>query len=146
MTLLDYPSKVAATVFLGGCDFCCPFCHNYERVDGTSAPLMDENELFSFLEKRKGLLDGVVITGGEPCLHQGLKDLIIKIRKMGYLIKHDTNGNHPDVVRSLLSDGLLDYIIADDPVRNKINQKSNKPWQAFKYFCLIKDQKNYEKS
>ena len=85
MTLLDYRSKVAATVFLGGCDFCCPFCHNYELVDGSATPMMDDSELFSFLNKRKGLLDGVVITGGEPCLHSSLKDLIIKIKDMGVL-------------------------------------------------------------
>ena len=113
MTLLDYPSKVAATVFLGGCDFCCPFCHNYELIDGTAAPLMDDNELFSFLKKRKGLLDGVVITGGEPCLRSDLKNLIANIKAMGFLIKLDTNGNHPDVVRELLDEKLLDYIAMD---------------------------------
>ena len=113
MTLLDYPSKVAATVFLGGCDFCCPFCHNYELVDGSASPLMDDTELFSFLEKRKGLLDGVVITGGEPCLNSSLRDLIIRIKEMGFLVKLDTNGNHPDVLKSLLDDGLIDYIAMD---------------------------------
>ncbi|WP_026526850.1 anaerobic ribonucleoside-triphosphate reductase activating protein [Butyrivibrio sp. VCD2006] len=113
MTLLDYPSKVAATVFLGGCDFCCPFCHNYELVNGSMAPLLDDNELFSFLEKRKGLLDGVVITGGEPCLHSSLKELISGIKEMGFLVKLDTNGNHPDVIKDLLNDKLLDYIAMD---------------------------------
>ena len=113
MTLLDYPSKVAATVFLGGCDFCCPFCHNYELVDGSAAPLMDDKELFSFLNKRKGLLDAVVITGGEPCLHSSLKNLIIRIKDMGFLVKLDSNGNHPEVIKSLLDDNLLDYIAMD---------------------------------
>ena len=113
MTLLDYPSKVAATVFLGGCDFCCPFCHNYELVDGTAAPVMDDTELFSFLEKRKGLLDGVVITGGEPCLHSSLTDLITHIKNMGFLVKLDTNGYHPEIVRNLLSANLIDYIAMD---------------------------------
>ncbi|WP_022763290.1 anaerobic ribonucleoside-triphosphate reductase activating protein [Butyrivibrio sp. AD3002] len=113
MTLLDYPSKVAATVFLGSCDFRCPFCHNFELVDGTAAPIMDDAELFSFLDKRKGLLDGVVITGGEPCLNSSLKDLIIRIKDMGYLVKLDTNGNHPDVLKDLLSENLVDYIAMD---------------------------------
>ncbi|WP_408071357.1 anaerobic ribonucleoside-triphosphate reductase activating protein [Butyrivibrio sp. JL13D10] len=113
MTLLDYPSKVAATVFLGGCDFSCPYCHNYEIVDGSAAPIMDEAELFSFLAKRKGLLDGVAITGGEPCLHKELPDFISRIKEMGFLIKLDTNGYHPEMVEKLLSDRLIDYIAMD---------------------------------
>lgn len=113
MTLLDYPSKVAATVFLGGCDFSCPFCHNYEIVDGSAAPLMDEAELFSFLEKRKGLLDGIVITGGEPCLYKQLPDFAKKIKELGFLVKLDTNGYHPDMVEELLSQRLIDYIAMD---------------------------------
>ena len=113
LTLLDYPEHVACTIFLGGCDFRCPYCHNFELVDGTASPLMDEKELFSFLEKRKGLLDGVAITGGEPCLHPELPELIAAIRKMGYAVKLDTNGYHPDVLRALLSRNLLDYIAMD---------------------------------
>ena len=76
MTLLDFPGHVACTVFLGGCDFRCPFCHNFELADGSARPVMDEEELFAFLEKRKGLLDGVAVTGGEPCLHGDLPDLL----------------------------------------------------------------------
>ncbi|WP_029321063.1 anaerobic ribonucleoside-triphosphate reductase activating protein [Butyrivibrio sp. AE3004] len=113
MTLLDFPSKVAATVFLGGCDFKCPFCHNYEIVTGKLAPVMDDNELFSFLEKRKGLLDGVVVTGGEPCLNPGLHDLLQSIKNMGFLVKLDSNGFHPEVLQKLLSEKLLDYIAMD---------------------------------
>ena len=113
MTLLDYPSKVAATVFLGGCDFSCPFCHNYEIVDGSATPLMDEAELFSFLKKRKGLLDGIVITGGEPCLYKQLPDFAKKIKELGFLVKLDTNGYHPDMVEELLSQRLIDYIAMD---------------------------------
>jgi pyruvate formate lyase activating enzyme len=113
MTLLDYPSKVAATVFLGGCDFRCPYCHNFEIVDGSMAPIMDDTELFAFLQKRKGLLDGVVITGGEPCIYKELPSLISEIKGMGYLVKLDTNGNHPHVVKSLLSEDLIDYIAMD---------------------------------
>ena len=80
MTLLDFPGRVACTVFLGGCDFRCPFCHNFELIDGTAPPIMDDDELIKFLESRKGLIEGVAITGGEPCLHKGLYDLITEIR------------------------------------------------------------------
>ncbi len=113
MTLLDFPGRVACTVFLGQCDFRCPFCHNYELVDGSAPPVMDEEELYAFLRKRKGLLDGVAITGGEPCLHQGLYDLMSRIRQMGYDIKLDTNGNHPKLLKKILDAGLADYVAMD---------------------------------
>lgn len=113
MTLLDFPGHVACTVFLGGCDFRCPFCHNYELVDGNSSPLLSSEELFSFLRKRKGLLDGVAITGGEPCLRKDLPDLIKEIRKEGFLVKLDTNGNHPDVLSRILSEQIVDYVAMD---------------------------------
>lgn len=113
MTLLDYPGIVAATVFLGGCDYRCPYCHNFELVDGTASPIMSDQELFLFLEKRKNLLDGVVITGGEPCLRQDLPQLVKAIKDMGYKVKLDTNGNHPDVLRQLLEAGLVDYVAMD---------------------------------
>jgi pyruvate formate lyase activating enzyme len=113
MTLLDFPGRVACTVFLGGCDFRCPFCHNYELVDGTAQPLMDESELLAFLEKRIGLLDGVAITGGEPCLHRDLPDLLEKIRSLGFGVKLDTNGCHPELLRTMLERGLVDYVAMD---------------------------------
>ena len=113
MTLLDYPGRVACTVFLGGCDFRCPFCHNYELADGTADPVMDEDELFSFLSKRKGLLDGVVFTGGEPCLHKQLPGLCERVREMGFLVKLDTNGNHPSLLRELIEKDLVDYVAMD---------------------------------
>ncbi|MBE5833029.1 MAG: anaerobic ribonucleoside-triphosphate reductase activating protein [Butyrivibrio sp.] len=113
MTLLDYPGIVAATVFLGGCDYRCPYCHNFELVDGTASPIMSDQELFLFLEKRKNLLDGVVITGGEPCLRPDLPQLVKAIKDMGYKVKLDTNGNHPDVLRKLLEAGLVDYVAMD---------------------------------
>ena len=91
MTLLDYPGKIACTVFLGGCNFRCPFCHNGELLDGSGEPVMDEQEFLGFLSKRKGLLDAVCISGGEPTLQAGLADLLEKIKKMGYLTKLDTN-------------------------------------------------------
>ncbi len=113
MTLLDYPGIVAATVFLGGCDYRCPYCHNFELVDGTASPIMSDQELFLFLEKRKNLLDGVVITGGEPCLRQDLPQLVKAIKNMGYKVKLDTNGNHPDMLRQLLNAELVDYVAMD---------------------------------
>ncbi|MBO6158202.1 MAG: anaerobic ribonucleoside-triphosphate reductase activating protein [Firmicutes bacterium] len=113
MTLLDFPGHVACTVFTGGCDFRCPFCHNFELVDGSAPPVMEEDELLSFLEKRKGLLDGVAFTGGEPCLQKNLPQLIRKVREMGYSVKLDTNGNHPVMLRALLEEGLVDYVAMD---------------------------------
>ena len=113
MTLLDYPGHVACTVFLGGCDFRCPFCHNFELADGSAKPVMTDSDLLEFLQKRVGLLDGVAFTGGEPCLHSGLPDLIRQIRKMGYGIKLDTNGYHPEMLSSLLSQNLVDYVAMD---------------------------------
>ena len=98
MTLLDFPGRVACTVFLGRCDFRCPYCHNYELVTGEAPAVMSEEELLAFLRKRSGLLDGVAITGGEPCLHPGLYDLLGRIREMGYATKLDTNGNHPELL------------------------------------------------
>ena len=113
MTLLDFPGRVACTVFHGQCDFRCPYCHNYELVDGSAPAVMTVEELFSFLEKRKGLLDGVAITGGEPCLHAGLYDLIVRIRQLGYAVKLDTNGNHPALLKKILDDCLADYVAMD---------------------------------
>ena len=113
MTLLDFPGHVACTVFLSGCDFRCPFCHNYELAENKAPAVMDEQELFAFLDKRKGLLDGVAITGGEPCLSRGLKDLITGIRERGFAVKLDTNGYHPQMLKELLHEGLVDYVPMD---------------------------------
>ena len=113
MTLLDFPGQVACTVFLGGCDFRCPFCHNFELIDGTAKPVMTDEDLFSFLKKRQGLLDGVAITGGEPCLHPGLPELLRQIRALGFATKLDTNGYHPALLKSLIDEGLLDYVAMD---------------------------------
>ena len=113
MTLLDFPGHVACTVFTGGCDLRCPFCHNFELVDGTAPAIMEEEELLSFLEKRRGLLDGVAFTGGEPCLQKNLPELMRKIREMGFAIKLDTNGNHPDMLEKMISEGLVDYVAMD---------------------------------
>lgn len=113
MTLLDFPGRVACTLFLGGCDFRCPFCHNYDLATGRAPAALDEAELMSFLKKRRGLIDGVAITGGEPCLNRDLPGLIRKIRDLGYPVKLDTNGAHPEMLNDLLGEGLLDYVAMD---------------------------------
>ena len=113
MTLLDFPGRVACTVFLGGCAFRCPFCHNYELACGTAPAVMDDGELLAFLSKRQGLLDGVAITGGEPCLHAGLPDLLARIRELGFATKLDTNGYHPAMLARLIDEGLVDYVAMD---------------------------------
>ncbi len=113
MTLLDFPEHVACTVFLGGCDLRCPFCHNYELADGSAPPVMDDEALLSFLSKRRGLLDGVAITGGEPCLRQDLPVLVSRIRDLGFAVKLDTNGFHPGMLGKLLGDGAVDYVAMD---------------------------------
>ena len=113
MTLLDFPGRVACTVFLGGCDFRCPFCHNFELVDGSAPPVMTDTELLAFLEKRRGLLDGVAVTGGEPCLRPDLPELLRRIRALGYAVKLDTNGTSPGMLRRILSEGLADYVAMD---------------------------------
>ena len=113
MTLLDFPGRVACTVFTGACDFRCPFCHNFELVDGTAPAIMEDTQLFEFLEKRRGLLDGVAITGGEPCIHKDLPQLLSRIKEMGFAVKLDTNGNHPRLLEQILSEGLVDYVAMD---------------------------------
>lgn len=113
-SLIDFPDKVSAVVFLQGCNFRCPFCHNPELVLGKcfNKPL-DEGEFFAFLEKRKRQLDGIVISGGEPTVHADLPDFIRRIRALGYAIKLDTNGSDPVMLGSMLREGLLDFIAMD---------------------------------
>ena len=113
MTLLDFPGKVACTVFLQGCNFRCPFCHNSELLGATGPEGITQNELLAFLKKRVGLLDGVCITGGEPTLQKDLEDLIRAIKELGYLVKLDTNGTQPQVVKSLAEQKLIDYVAMD---------------------------------
>ena len=113
MTLLDYPGKVACTVFLQGCNFRCPFCHNSQLLTHDAQPFMEERELLAFLEKRRGILDGVCITGGEPTLYSGLEELLRSIKALGYAVKLDTNGSRPAVLRQLVEAGLVDYVAMD---------------------------------
>lgn len=114
LTLLDFPGRLAATVFLGGCNFRCPFCHNASLVlVPAECENISEEELFEFLKQRKGKLSGVCITGGEPTLYPTLKSFIIKIKEMGYAVKLDTNGTNPELLSELIEEGLLDYVAMD---------------------------------
>ena len=113
-TLLDYPEHIAATVFTGGCNFRCPFCHNGELVlDPGCQPLIPEEEVLSYLKKRQGILQGVCVTGGEPTLQKDLKAFLQKIKELGYPVKLDTNGYMPGVLWDLLQNGLVDYVAMD---------------------------------
>ena len=113
MTLLDFPGHVACTVFTAGCNFRCPFCHNTPLVTGPDSPGYSVDEFFPFLEKRRGLLDGVAITGGEPLLQHDIVPFIERIRSMGYFVKLDTNGAFPEKLREILERGLADYVAMD---------------------------------
>ncbi|MBR5743037.1 MAG: anaerobic ribonucleoside-triphosphate reductase activating protein, partial [Clostridia bacterium] len=113
LTLLDFPGKVACTLFTPGCDFRCPFCHNASLVLSPGADEVTEEEIFSFLRKRQGLLEGVAITGGEPLMQPGLDVFIRKVRALGYAVKLDTNGSFPERLAPLLEEGLLDCVAMD---------------------------------
>ena len=112
-TLLDYPGKVACTVFLPGCNLRCPFCHNGSLVLGPGGEGLSTDGLFAFLSKRRGVLDGVCVTGGEPTLYPDLPELLAQIRAMGYAVKLDTNGTNPQMLRRILEQGLADYVAMD---------------------------------
>ena len=113
MTLLDFPGRIACTVFLSGCDMRCPFCHNSELAEGRAEPVMTEEELLSFLKKRQGMLEGVAVTGGEPLLREENLDLLRRIRELGYPVKLDTNGTHPDRLRRAAEENLFQYAAMD---------------------------------
>ena len=115
-TLIDFPGKIAATIFISGCSFRCPWCYSPELVLPEKIkkhPKISEKYLFDFLEKRKGLLDGVCLTGGEPTIHKNLPDFIKKIKKLGYLVKLDTNGSNPEMLKRLIDEKLVDYVAMD---------------------------------
>jgi pyruvate formate lyase activating enzyme len=123
-SFVDYPGRIASVVFLAGCNYDCFFCHN-RAIIGQSAPAIEEEPLWEFFAKRQGLLDAVVITGGEPTLQDGLADFISKIKSYGYLAKLDTNGSRPEVVRTLLDSKLLDYVALDIKA----------PWKLYREYC-----------
>jgi len=113
MTLLDYPGRIACTVFLSGCDMRCPWCHNSELAEGKAPAVMTSEELISFLKKRQGMLEGVAVTGGEPLLREESLELLREIRAPGYPVKLDSNGTHPDRLRRAAEEGLIQYCAMD---------------------------------
>ena len=115
LTLLDFPDKMACTLFTFGCNFRCPFCHNASLVlaDRATEDVMPEEEFFEFLARRKGILEGVCVTGGEPTLQPDLPEFLTRIKAMGYAVKLDTNGYRPAVLKSLVEAGLVDYVAMD---------------------------------
>ena len=114
LTLLDFPGKVACTLFTKGCNFRCPFCHNALLVtDVSDSDDYSEEEILAFLKKRTGVLEGVCITGGEPLMHKGLEEFINKVKAMGYAVKLDTNGSFPDRLKDLVCKKLIDYVAMD---------------------------------
>ena len=113
LTLLDYPGRMACTVFTYGCNFRCGFCHNALLVTEENSDSISEDEFFAFLRKRHGILDGVCISGGEPTLQRDLYDFIKKVKAIGYAVKLDTNGTNPRLLKTLLEEKLLDYVAMD---------------------------------
>ena len=126
MTLIDYPGKIATTVFTVGCNFRCPFCHNPELVELSPEVMKTyvggEKAFFDFLEKRRGILDGVCITGGEPTVQKDIVPFIRKIKKMGFAVKLDSNGTRPEVLEEVFREGLVDYVAMD--IKNGIARYS----------------------
>ncbi len=113
LTLLDYPEHVACTIFTGGCDLRCPFCHNSGLVLTPNASPISEEEIFLTLRRRRGVLEGVALTGGEPLLQPDVEDFLARVRELGYSIKLDTNGTHPERLAHVIEAGLVDYVAMD---------------------------------
>ena len=113
LTLLDYPSKVACIIFTQGCNYKCPYCQNSGLIDHSNEDLIDEEEIFKYLNKRKGVIDGIVISGGEPTIQKDLKAFMKKAKDLGFLVKLDTNGSNPNLVEEIINEGLVDYIAMD---------------------------------
>ena len=114
LTLLDYPGNTACLIFTQGCNFRCPFCHNKDLLENeNNNEIVEEQDVFAYLEKRKGLLDGVCITGGEPLLQRDIESFIAKVKSMGYKVKLDTNGSSPSKLKKLIDNDLVDYVAMD---------------------------------
>lgn len=139
MTLLDYPDKIATLIFTQGCNFACHYCHNPDMVamlKHNKDSIFKEEDVLAFLETRKGMLDAVVVSGGEPTMHKDLPDFMKKIRKMGFLLKLDTNGSNPEMLKVLLKEGLVDYFAMDIKY----------PEHGYKKFCPLLKIENIDES
>jgi pyruvate formate lyase activating enzyme len=126
LTLVDYPGKLAATVFTVGCNFRCPFCHNPELVmpsDKFKRGVLSEEDFFKFLGQRQGKLEGVCITGGEPTIQKGILDFLFKIKELGFLVKLDSNGTNPEILEKVFSEKLVDFVAMD--IKNTLAGYSN---------------------
>ena len=122
LSLLDFDDKLSAVIFYGGCNFKCPFCHNYDLVvNPNKGEDIAFEEIYSYLSKRKNILDAVVFTGGEPTLNKYLKEDIRRIKELGYLIKLDTNGTNPEILKELIDEGLINYVAMD--IKNDLNEE-----------------------
>lgn len=149
-TLLDYPEHVAATIFTGGCNFRCPFCHNKDLVfvdEGLSSQAVAQistDEIFSFLKKRRGILSGVCITGGEPTLQPDLPNFLKQIKDLGYLVKLDTNGYQPDILQLLVEQHLVDYVAMD--IKNSPEKYALTTGIPYIDICKIKDSVSFLRS
>ena len=128
LSLVDYEGKLACTLFTNGCNFKCPFCHNSSLVIKDNYSYIEDEEILSYLQKRTKQLDAVVITGGEPTLMPNLIEKIKEIKKLGYLIKLDTNGSNPEIIKQLVENRLIDYIAMD--IKNSLN---NYRYRKYKY-------------
>lgn len=137
LTLVDYPGKVACTIFVFGCNFRCPFCQNPSLVIDDGSPAIEEKEILNFLSERKGFLDGVCITGGEPTLQDDLPEFIRKIKSLGFLVKLDTNGTNPDMLKELIDEKLIDYVAMD--IKTRLD------FERYRSVVRALDQKEFEK-
>lgn len=123
LTLLDFPGKVACIIFTQGCNFKCSYCQNSDLLNCSGNGLISEEEIFKYLEKRKKVLDGVVVSGGEPTIQRDLLRFIKRIKELGFLVKLDTNGSNPNVLKKLIEEKLVDYVAMD--IKNVFNKYSD---------------------
>lgn len=129
LSMVDFEGHLCSTVFTAGCNFRCPFCHNSDLVEGKNLHQIPEAEFFAFLDKRKGLLDSVCISGGEPTLQSDLVDFIRKIKDKGYLVKLDSNGTNPTLLKNIIENKLVDYIAMD--IKNSLDSYRMTVGQGF---------------
>ncbi len=148
MTMLDYPGKVACTIFTYGCNLRCPFCHNATLVID-EASLFSEEDIFTYINKRKGILDGVCVTGGEPLLQPDIIPFLKRLRETGLLIKLDTNGTYPEKLEKIIDLGLVDYVAMDiksslDSYEKAVGTKINPADIEKSVKILLRDRVDYE--